>query len=802
MPKGVEREGLTRPRESKRAPGNPGRNPRWSSGAKTAVGTSTQKQSRLWFTLGGGTINEIYFPDIDTANTRSVRFLITDGAGFFSDEALDAQHVVVPVEDGVPAYTVKTTCKEGRYVLKKEIVTDPARDVLLLRVRFKPREGNLRLFLLVDPQLQDQGQGNSAHIGEYKGVKMLFGSRDGAALAVGASVRYLECSCGYVGKSEGIDDLKKHGQLRKCYNDAPDGNIAMCAEIDLSVAEDGFVVSIGFGGSCAEAAQQARSGLLENFEQVLQRFITEWRNEQATYDLFEDLGGGSHDIYRVSTAVLETHQSKRYPGGYVASLSIPWGFVRGDDDTGGYHVLWPRDMVESAFGKLACGDTKAALEAIFYLISVQEEDGHWSQNLWLDGTPHLDSVQMDSTALPVMLACRLHREGHLEGFDVWPAVRKAVVYLLRNGPRTEEERWEALAGYSVFTIAVEVAALLDAAELADATGKTAEAEFLRETADMWNEAIDEYTYVKGTKLAEKYDVSGYYLRIAPPETAQKLLKTLNLKMPNKLLGNSRRRATDVVSPDALMLVRMGLRRADDPRMLNTLKVIDGELRYEMSTGPGWTRSSHDGYGEHPDGAPFNGHGVGRCWTLLAGERGHYAVAAGDRYGALEMLRTMARQTSECGMLPEQVWNEADVPERELYNGRPTGSGMPLAWAHAEYVKLLRSLHEGRVWDMPPATIRRYLDEETRSNLTRWTEKENRTWMIAGKLFQVMVGFEGLVRWTGSDGSNGAIELQKRPFGFFSAILPTSGFASRSNYKFEVVPADQSQKLTRRKVTIR
>jgi glucoamylase len=802
MPRGVEREGLTKPQKSKRAPGKPGKSPHWSSGAKTAVGTSTQSQSRLWFTLGNGTINEIYFPDIDTANTRSVRFLVTDGTDYFSDEELDARHVVTSLEDGVPAYTVSSTCKQGRYVLRKEITIDPARDVLLLRVQFEPKHEGLRLFLLVDPQLQDQGKGNSAHIGEYKGVTMLFGERDGIALAVAASVSFLACSCGYVGKSEGIDDLKKHGRLTKCYNDAPEGNVAMCAEIDWRAAKKSFVVSIGFGEDCTEGAQQVRAGLLEDFEHVLQRYIGGWSEKQSTYLALEDFGGSKHNMYRVSAAVLEMHQSKRYPGGYIASLSIPWGFSRGDSDTGGYHVLWPRDLVESAFGKLACGDAAAASAALFYLACVQEEDGHWSQNLWLDGTPHLDSVQMDSTAMPIMLACRLHREGHLGGFDVWPTVLKAVKYLLRHGPCTEEERWESLAGYSVFTMAVEVAALLAAAELAESLGRIDESEFLRETADIWNEAIDEYSYVEGTELGEKYGVQGYYIRISPPDASAKPLQTLQLRLPNLLFGNRRHRAVNVVSPDALMLVRMGLRRAEDPRILNTIKVIDGELKRKMNTGPGWLRSSYDGYGERRDGSPFNGHGIGRCWPLLVGERGHYALAAGDREGALEMLRTMSRQTSECGMLPEQVWDEADIPKRELYNGHPTGSGMPLAWAHAEYVKLLLSLHEGRVWDMPKTTTLRYLDKDVRSNVTIWTPNENRTWMKTGKLFQVMVEYEGLVRWRGPGQSSAEILLQERALGFYTAILPTNSFTAKSIFEFEVVPKNEDLHSTKVKVTVR
>lgn len=800
MPKGVEREGLTRPEKLRYAPGKPGKKPHWSNGAKTAVGTATSLESRVWFTLGRGTINEIYFPDIDTANTRSIRFLVAGEGGFFCDEEF-ADHSIEPMEEGVPSYRV-TTSNKKQFVLEKEIIIDPERDLLLLRVHFQPSDESLRLFLHVDPQIQDKGGENSAHIGDYKGTVMLFGNRDGGALALAASVPYLSSTCGYVGKSDGIDDVKRHGRLTKCYNEAPEGNVTLCAEIDWKFGNGQFVLAIGLGGNCAEAGLQAKAGLLQDFEKVQQKYVAGWKEKQAAQAALEDLGGGDLDLYRVSVAVLGAHQSKRYPGGAVASLSIPWGFAKGDEDVEGYHVVWPRDLVEETLGRLACGDIESARDALFYLACTQEADGHWSQNLWLDGTPHFDTVQMDSTALPVMLACRLHREGHLGQFDVWPMLRKATQYLLRNGPCTAEERWESLAGYSVSTMAAEVTALLASAEVATMLGKNDEAEFMCEIADAWNEAIDEYTYTQGTELAQKYGVSGHYIRIAPVKASSRPIHGLTLKMPNNAFGSRLHRAVNVVSPDALMLVRLGLRRADDPRILNTLKVIDGELKRTMSTGPGWIRSSHDGYGEHSDGAPFDGHGIGRCWPLLAGERGHYALAAGDRETALDLLRTMAGQTSSCGMLPEQAWDKPDIAERQLFNGRPTGSGMPLAWAHAEYVKLLRSLHEGRVWDMPITTRRRYLDADTRSDLTLWTPKEPRTWIIAGKRLLIMLERDGFVRWIGPDKSSGEVPLRRRALGFFTAIVATESFPPGSRFEIEIQNASGTSKLTRVKVQVR
>src|ERR1019366_3162417 len=52
-----------------------------------------------------------------------------------------------------------------------------------------------------------------------------------------------------------------------------------------------------------------------------------------------------------------------------------------------------------------------------------------------------------------------------------------------------------------------------------------------------------------------------------------------------------------------------------------------------------------------------------------------------------------------GGLTGQVWAEPDRPEAYMFLGRPTGSAMPLMWAHGEYIKLLRSVSDGRVFDL-------------------------------------------------------------------------------------------------------
>lgn len=715
------------------------------------MGTAVCEQSRVWFTLSGGILNEIYFPSIDQANTRAMRFLVADGQNFFSDEETDAKYRVEYFSGGVPGFRITTECNQGRYRIRKEVLTDPDRDVLLMDVKFEPSAPNLSLYVVLDPHVGDSGAHNEAWAGAYKKIAMLFGRREQTAMALACSSGFEKMSVGFAGESDGWTDLHRHKRMTWGYTEAADGNVMLCGKIGSEALETGFRLAVGFGGHGAEAGQQARAGLVRDFGATKDKYVRQWKEKQK---IFLDLGRASENglnVYRASTAVLQVHESKRFPGAMVAGLSIPWGFDRGDEDVAGYHVIWPRDMVQGAMGKLACGDSNSALRTLFYLRCTQEADGNWPQNMWLDGTPNWTGTQMDGTGYGVLLADLLRRTNELEDCNPWEMVRKAAGFLVRKGPVTQQERWEENAGYSPNTMAVEIAAVLAAADFADAEQETKLAGFLRETADAWNEAIDELTYASDTNLARQYGVKGYYIRIAPPEAMQGGLRNdTKIHLKNKSEECTEARAVNVLSPGVLALVRFGLRAADDPRILDSLKVVDATLKKEVSNGPIWHRYSDDGYGEHPDGTPFSKTGKGRGWPLLAGERAHYEIARGNFAEAEKLRATIEAQTSECGMIPEQVWDADDIPEHQLYNGHPTGSGMPLVWAHAEYVRLLRSLKERKVWDMPPQTVERYQAAKKGASFAIWTFGQLRARLAAGKNLRVDCLSPARVRWSLDD----------------------------------------------------
>ncbi len=241
---------------------------------------------------------------------------------------------------------------------------------------------------------------------------------------------------------------------------------------------------------------------------------------------------------------------------------------------------------------------------------------------------------------------------------------------------------------------------------------------------------------------------------------------------------------EVVSPDALALVRFGLRSAHDPRILNTIKVIDAYLKQETATGPIWHRYDDDGYGEHEDGSAFDGTGIGRGWPLLAGERAHYEIAAGNAPEAARLLSVMEAQTSPGGLIPEQVWDAPDIPEKELFNGKPSGSAMPLVWAHAEHVKLIRSLSQGKVFDMPPQTWQRYVERSTPSRVTPWRFNQKCRRLREGQVLRIECLVPGVVHWS-SDGWQTVNDTQTTDTraGVHYADLPTSGLSAGSTVTF-------------------
>ena len=762
------------------APGWPGIPARWTSSAKDGVGAALTQGSQVWFTISHGIVNEIYYPRVDQACVRDVGLIVTDGGAFFAEVKRDCDTVVERIEDGVPAFRLTSTHRGGRFRLINQVIADPRSDSILLHIRLENSSKTaLRLFALLAPHLVNAGAHNNGQRSEYKGRHILSAVGDGTHLTMLGSPSFLASSVGFVGVSDGWRQLRDHGRLIDQYDTATDGNIALSAELAMG-ADGGSVLAVGFGRTWAEGAYHARTSSMSPFETILNDYSAGWRAWQSGLRTMERRAHGQN-MYRVSANILRVHQTPTFPGGFIASLSIPWGFSKGDDDMGGYHLIWPRDLCETAGGLLACGAHSEVRQILRYLRATQEGDGSWRQNYWLDGAPYWGGVQLDECAFPMLLLDMARREGALGLPDLqqfWPMVERAAGFVLRTGPRTKQDRWEENAGYTPFTLSVAIAALLAAAEIAEACDIEALPALLRDTADAWNEQIEDWIYVEDTPLTREAGVPGYYIRVAPESPAKGGPDVHGLiQVRNHEAGSGAIAANELISTDAIALVRFGLRAPDDPRMLSTIAVIDRLLKVELPQGPGWHRYNLDGYGEKADGSPFDGVGIGRAWPLLAGERAHYALAAGRRGEAEALLATIEAQTSPGGLIPEQVWDAAPIPERDLQPGKPTGSAMPLVWAHAEYVKLLRSLADGRVFDMPPHTTRRYLGKTRSARCRPWREDCPTAGVLSGQMLRLDLAAESIVRYTRDDWKTQAdVATSATALGLHIAELPTAGMA--------------------------
>src|SRR6202789_1716165 len=411
---------------------------------------------------------------------------------------------------------------------------------------------------------------------------------------------------------------------------------------------------------------------------------------------------------RISHNVLLTHEDKTYSGAFIASASIPWGNSKGDTDLGGYHLVWTRDMVQTATAMLACGRIDTAMRALVYLACTQRTGGSFAQNFWIDGTPYWTGIQLDEVAFPIILAWRLWKEDGLGKFDIFPFVERAAAFLVRYAPVTQQERWEEAAGYSPSTLAAVISALVCAADIARSRQATERGSYLESYAD-WIEAhLDEWTTT--TEGVLHPDIKYHYMRIRPPAEGEPFYNPS--LPPNCIHVNNREpgertvfEAREGIGGGFLELVRYGVRRADDPLIVDSLKVVDHCLKIETPLGDCWRRYNHDGYGQKKNGDNYDGSGQGRAWPILTGERAHYELCAGRDYSAY--IKAIEQFSSLGGMLPEQIWDYNDIPSKGMYRGRPARSAQPLVWAHAEYLKLLRSAADGRVFDLISVVASRY-----------------------------------------------------------------------------------------------
>lgn len=718
--------------------------------AKSFLGTMPGGTSRVYFTGYRGILSEVFYPSVDASQSVDLQFLVGDRAGRFVDEEKQQPYRARQTDRHTLSWLVETGNPDRNWRITKRIFAAPDRHAVIERVTFTALNGltvrDFNLYLLFKPSLGNTGSGNSGMTLETpRGTVLAASLRDRhSVLATSLGWHRIDgrkmLSSGFVGQSDGWSDLLQRGDNRMdwTFERAGNGNVAQMGWLDTANSTGrsvSFDVVLAFGNSRDEAVDGAFVTLGADLARLQQRYDDAWHRYAAG---LSTQGGRADDRYYLAAMTLKTMQDKT-TGAMVAGLGTPWGETQGDANPGGYHLVWPRDLYKFANALYTAGDRDAAARVVRYLFQTlqQKSDcgraeydaagcqggfsriGRFPQNAWVGGGQYWQGTQLDEQAMPILLAWRL---GDAVAGPLWPQIRLTADYLVATGPRTMQERWEENDGYSPSTLAAEIAGLVAAADIARRQGDVARAVRYLASADRWQQQLDAWTYTRTGSLPG----GQYYLRINPspagadgaprvgPDAGQ-LLTVAN--------GGGSRDARAVIDSGFMELVRMGVKRADDPAIVRTAQVFDHVLGQSLPLAGvpplpynAWFRYNYDGYGEHNDGRDYDGGGRGRLWPILTAERGMLEIAGQGRGSAgAPYLAALGQLASPEGFLPEQVWSQSTVlpggwtvttPENQQ-PGKPSRSIMPLNWAMGEYINLLSSIHAGRVIDMPAVVCARY-----------------------------------------------------------------------------------------------
>ncbi|WP_349304656.1 glucan 1,4-alpha-glucosidase [Pseudoalteromonas sp. BDTF-M6] len=761
---------------SEAAPGAPGDTPYWAYSGKTGIGTSfeayhngqysdqaaTGPVSKVWFSLAKGMITETMFGLIHQAQIRDMQFIVT-GADFVVSEQDGLKNTVEYLdtdEQGRPrslAYRVTSEDEQGRFRIIKDIFTDPDAQSLLVRARFEANQPGLTAHVQVNPYVNNDGLNDSAKVA---GGALLAYSDGKHFLSLQSKQGLSDASVGFFGQSDRLTQLNKENTFSRYTSTGEQtGNVTMSATLGKINKSSEFDLVLSYGNTEQSAIDEGQKTLKRGYDTVLAHYNGEgdfigWQDYLQSLtitDLYPSTEDGGK-LLNTSALVLKAQEDKTHAGALIASLSNPWGdTVKAEQGHTGYKAVWVRDFYQVAMAFLAMGDSDTAKAAFNYLPKVQVREntpdnqgdsGWFLQKTHVDGELEWVGVQLDQTAMPIMLAWKLYQGEVLtkEELSTWytQMLKPAADFLVDGGlakilwndtqitpPLTQQERWEEQAGYSPSTTAAVIAGLISAAEIAKLSGDEKNAARYLATAKQYNQDVEALMFTtKGTLEGDGVD-GRYFVRIA---------QDLDANADTKLAANNGRQGMDkkqILDGGFLELVRYGVRAASSDSVLESLPEYDDQtlaenlrVKYTFTDAqgeafPGWRRYGNDGYGEDEKrGTNYAEGGVntdgqrGRVWPFFTGERGHYEIAAaqsltGDaaaqKYADIQhtYVRGMEGFANKGMMLPEQVWDGVGVNPFGYELGQGTNSATPLAWTHAEYVKLLRSLSDKRVWDHYP-----------------------------------------------------------------------------------------------------
>jgi glucoamylase len=750
------------------APGAPGAPSYFDLARKDCLGTAAAQGSKVWYTVAGGVLSDVYEPTIDNTNVSTLQYIVTDGTTFTDLQARDMTYTVTADPTGMACTVTSTDAKHG-FRLITTYITDPARDTVLMQTALKNLPGSgtnvsrLHLYARLDAHVNGNGGGGSENAGANSGVvdtstgasvPVIFSTntvtnavnRDYAVptyMALAASTPVQTASVGYAGTaSDGLTQLDASHALTPLYDSAPGGHIA--ATEDVTPANGNSVtLALGFGRTQAQSLSAAEGSLSNPFGQTAARYRNGWtmydaglRPPAASFPGLGPSQAASLDShYYLSANVLKASVDKTYPGAIVASLASPWGqsvpagvTANGEPSYfGSYREVFARDLYEAFTGLLADGDVATARAATLFLFDRQQlPSGAMPRNSLLNGkaAPDTGGTQLDEAAYPILMAYLAGLGGDA---TLWQDhIRPAADFLVANGPSDGVERWEEQTGYSPSTIAAEIAGLTAASAIAANHGDTARANLYQATADDFQRHIKTWTVTTTGP-----DGPRYFIRLS---------KTGDPNAANSYsLGNGGptldQRA--VLDGGFQELVRLGELPVTDPDVQASLAILDKNISVSTPSGTGYYRygnsaakGSADGYGDcyQPSqdsctapGAPWppTDTGTGHLWPNLSGERAESDLAAGSASGAESLLQAIINFSSGVGLVPEQAWEDPALAASPygsdpatasigFTDGKAAGSASPLTWAQAQELRLIASLGTGRNVDTPAITTARYV----------------------------------------------------------------------------------------------
>lgn len=736
-------------------------------GRKDCLGTARNTTSRVWYTVADGALSDVYYPTTDNTDTKTVQYIVTDGRTFTDLQQRDMTYTVRALDDtGMTCQVTATSAKHG-YRLITDYLTDPLRDSVVMYTSYIPLTTQARgyhLYVRYNAMINGTGGGGSqnggagnatidpattALVSYNTGTQSTTPQRNYQVPVYGtlaASRPFTAETSGFAGQpSDGLTQLDASHALTTSYRDATDGNVVQTAELN---GLRPFTLALGFGPTQAQSVEAAVASAATSFGATYGRYAAGWRAYDSTLrPPPRDLPGVSAAQtaqYWTSANVIKATADKEFPGAVVSSLADPWGqATTANGESNGlpsvdinYRVIFERDFYETFTGFLADGDIATAQQMTRYIFGkVELPDGSFPRDALINGAVAPDNyvLEPDEQAFPLIMAWQ---SGLGADPALWAHVRAAADFLVAHGPVYGDERWEDQGGHSPSNIATEIAGLIAAANIAARNGDTQRATLYAATADYFQRNVQKWTVT----TSGPYSSQPYFLRLS--KTGDPNAATVYS------LGNGSVDADQraVVDDGFLELARFGELPAGSALMTNSLKVADSVLETNTPSGPGYHRygthyqsvngvnvpvsGSADGYGDcyapAPMHCPLTGRpwipwftGTGHVWPLLNSERGEQDLQTGDPSGAAAQLGTMANLATGAGMIPEQDWEQADVPPSPygsdpttasigFTDGKPAGSAGEITWAEASYVRLARDIATGTLIDQPSIVRDRYV----------------------------------------------------------------------------------------------